>query len=226
MASWTSPWCQRVAAKTARRHSAVEGLIPSRAGSWSPPAVEERGVDELPAGERGRRGRLLRADLSLRDNFGELRCFGCGCCCCDGGGGDRVTSGRTGEASIAKAALPASGLVCVPAWLTDLPCGCPPPSGDATAGLRLRLRCDVASSDVGLVHLDEGGVCAEAERAALADTGDRRPGRGLDGGDALPLARLSPMTRTRSRTDTPCSSGGTLLSDAQQKPISTGGTGS
>ena len=35
MASWTSPWCQRQAANTARKHSAVEGLIATPAASWS-----------------------------------------------------------------------------------------------------------------------------------------------------------------------------------------------
>ena len=34
---------------------------------------------------------------------------------------------------------------------------------------------------------------------------------GLDVGEALPLARLSPITRTISLTDTPCNSGGKCL---------------
>jgi hypothetical protein len=34
---------------------------------------------------------------------------------------------------------------------------------------------------------------------------------GLDVGEALPLVRLSPITRTISLTDTPCNSGGKFL---------------
>jgi len=60
------------------------------------------------------------------------------------------------------------------------------------------------------------GEWAERERAvvptdAVATPADRRPSMGLDVGDALPLTWLSPMTRTMFFTDTPCSSGGTLL---------------
>ena len=33
MASWTNPWCHRLAANTARKHSAVDGLIPMQAVS-------------------------------------------------------------------------------------------------------------------------------------------------------------------------------------------------
>ena len=52
---------------------------------------------------------------------------------------------------------------------------------------------------------------APAAAPAVAGVAERRPRMGLDVGDALPLTWLSPMTRTMFFTDTPCSSGGTVL---------------
>lgn len=63
-----------------------------------------RGVED--AGERERRGLRPRAERSFRVSLGEWRC------------GDRVTSGWTADATLNGDLLP-SGLVCVPAWLTD-----------------------------------------------------------------------------------------------------------
>jgi len=79
----------------------VEGLMPRRAGSWS--VIMER---EAVPGERERRVLGPRTERSLRDTFGEWRC------------GERVTSGWMAEPKLNDDLL-ASGLVCVPAWLTD-----------------------------------------------------------------------------------------------------------
>lgn len=56
-----------------------------------------------------------------------------------------------------------------------------------------------------------GDECADNERFVTAVAPVFRLGTGLEEGEALPLARLSPMTRTISLTETPCNSGGRFL---------------
>lgn len=56
-----------------------------------------------------------------------------------------------------------------------------------------------------------GEEWAESERFVTTTAPVLRLGTGLDEGEALPLARLSPITRTISLTDTPCNSGGRFL---------------
>lgn len=56
-----------------------------------------------------------------------------------------------------------------------------------------------------------GDECADKERFVTAVAPVFRLGTGLEEGEALPLARLSPMTRTISLTETPCNSGGRFL---------------
>ncbi len=52
---------------------------------------------------------------------------------------------------------------------------------------------------------------ADRERLDIETAPDFRIIFGLEDGEAFPLDRLSPMTRTRSLTETPSSSGGTAL---------------